>query len=335
MPFSPTSPEPEQPPIWAVAGGLPSAYVVRAALHAAALIDAEGSIVSQARESYWHKATGGEFSAANLRVGEELLLDAGLLVERNGRLHLTKGLEELLEGSIEDATAAVVLEASSLSGTADALEHTSELEVLVPDPRRREELLVAQARRFDDRRRRLIGEIGEEVVLTAARHELTLLNRDDLARRVRRVSLDSDALGYDISAPRLIGEPRLLEVKASTGGDQPSGSTSHATRRMSGLATQTGLWSSAVSPIRRSVLGRFAAGVTPRASETGCHPTQKEDAGRAPNWRSGRLSCCRTCRPQLSEPLEVQPRMPRERRTVAFQVGLIPETPSGDFPRFQ
>ncbi|MFN8215215.1 MAG: DUF3883 domain-containing protein [Solirubrobacterales bacterium] len=222
MSFSPTSPEPGQPPSWAAAGGLPSAYVIRAALHAAALIDAEGSIVGQARESYWHKATGGEFSAANLRIGEELLLDTGLLVERGGRLQLTKALEELLEGSIDDATAAVALEASSLWGLADELEPTSGLEVLVPDARRREELLIARARRFDDRRRRLIGEIGEEVVLTAARQELTSLNRGDLARRVRRVSLDSDALGYDISAPRLVGEPRLLEVKATTGGDQPT-----------------------------------------------------------------------------------------------------------------
>lgn len=222
MSFSPTSPEPGQPRSWAADGGLPSAYVVRAALHAAAMIDANGSIVGQARESYWHKATGGEFSAANLRVGEELLLDIGLLIERGGRLHLTKGLEELLEGSIEDATATVALEATSISGLEDALEPTSALELLVPDARRREELLIARARRFDDRRRRSVGEIGEEVVLTAARDELTSLNRGDLARLVRRVSLDSDALGYDISAPRLVGEPRLLEVKATTGGDQPT-----------------------------------------------------------------------------------------------------------------
>lgn len=33
---------------------------------------------------------------------------------------------------------------------------------------------------------------------------------------MRRVSLLSDELGYDISAPRLVGDARLLEVKATT-----------------------------------------------------------------------------------------------------------------------
>jgi Domain of unknown function (DUF3883) len=221
MSFSHISPEPPPRRSWMGAGGLPSAYVVRAALHAAALIDAAGSMVGQARESYWHKATGGEFSAANLRVGEDLLLDTGLLIERGGRLHLTTGLEELLEGSIDDATVALALEAGSLPGMAGPVDPGPELEALVPDAERREELLIARAQRFDDRRRRLIGEIGEEVVLAAARQELNSMNREDLARSVRRVSLDSDALGYDINAPRLVGQPRLLEVKATTNDGQP------------------------------------------------------------------------------------------------------------------
>lgn len=221
MSSSPTSPEPQPPRSWAAAGGLPSAYILHAALHAAALIDAEGSIVDQARESYWHRATGGEFSAATLRIGEELLLDTGLLVERDGRLHLTSALAMLLEGSVEDAGAGVALEASSLIDFPDQHPASAELQALVPDAQRREELLLALAQRFDDRRRRLIGDIGEGLVLSAAREELTSLNRPDLARRVRRVSLESDALGYDITAPRLLGEPRFLEVKATTGADEP------------------------------------------------------------------------------------------------------------------
>src|SRR4051794_4270699 len=220
MSYSPTSPEPSGQPRWAGAGGLPTPYVARAALHAASLIDIEGSLISQARESYWHKASGGEFSAASIAVGEQLLLDTGLLVERDGRLHPAHRLEEILDGSIEDALFALALEASSQRGAID-LQPEQGLADLVPDPERREELLISRAPRFDDRQRRLVGEIGEELVLSVARKELEELNRSDLARRVRRVSLESDALGYDISAPRLIGRPRMLEVKATTRTEDP------------------------------------------------------------------------------------------------------------------
>lgn len=220
MSYLPTSPDPDRSPVWATTSGLPTPYVARAALHAAAMIDAEGSPVSQARESYWHKATGGEFSAASIAVGEALLIDLGLLFERNGRLHPTAALEELLEGSLEDALSTLALEASCL--TTDSINGPGDLEDLVPDPERREEMLLVRATRFDDRLRRRIGELGEEIALNAARSELLRLNRPDLARLARRVSLVSDALGYDISAPRLIGRPRLLEVKSTTREEDPT-----------------------------------------------------------------------------------------------------------------
>lgn len=89
----------------------------------------------------------------------------------------------------------------------------------MPDPQGREELLLARAQRFDDQAQCLIGEIGEELVVTAARQELAELGRADLARGVRRVSLVSDTLGYDVSAPRTSGRPRLLEVKSTTRAD--------------------------------------------------------------------------------------------------------------------
>ena len=45
---------------------------------------------------------------------------------------------------------------------------------------------------------------------------LRALGHHDLARAVRRVSLVSDQLGYDIRAPHIERPPRLLEVKATT-----------------------------------------------------------------------------------------------------------------------
>jgi hypothetical protein len=172
--------------------------------------------VVQARESYWHKATGGIFSASDLAVGEELLRDTGMVFERGERLFLSSKLEEMLDGSIDDAIAGLALEALCLPCAEGAGVSVGSLSALVQDEQKREELLLARAQRFDDSVQRLTGEIGEELVVSAAREELLGLGREDLARAVRRVSLTSDALGYDVNAPRLIGRPRLLEVKSTT-----------------------------------------------------------------------------------------------------------------------
>jgi hypothetical protein len=89
------------------------------------------------------------------------------------------------------------------------------LSELIPDADRREEILRALGRRFDDAYRRLVGAIGEKVVVARAREELEDLGYPDLARAVRHVSLETDQAGYDVSAPRVTGRPRLLEVKAT------------------------------------------------------------------------------------------------------------------------
>ncbi len=94
----------------------------------------------------------------------------------------------------------------ALAGLADVL----------PDPDRREELLAALGRRFDDRLRREIGELGELIVVDGLRDQLSVLGYPDLARAVRHVSLETDQAGYDISAPRIGGGTRLIEVKATT-----------------------------------------------------------------------------------------------------------------------
>jgi hypothetical protein len=170
----------------------------------------------EARESYWHKATGGIFTASDLAIGEALLKDTGLVLERENRLFLTTQLEEMLDGLSEDAISGLALEALCLVSPREAPKSAESLVELVPDAQKREELLLARAQRFDDSTRRLIGEIGEELVVSSARRELAELGRQDLARAVRRVSLSSDVLGYDINAPRIIGPPRLLEVKSTT-----------------------------------------------------------------------------------------------------------------------
>ncbi|WP_376773577.1 protein NO VEIN domain-containing protein [Nonomuraea endophytica] len=66
---------------------------------------------------------------------------------------------------------------------------------------------------IDPEARARIGALGEEFVKAACEAELTDLGRDDLGKQVARVSLISDGFGYDISAPNIRGELRLLEIK--------------------------------------------------------------------------------------------------------------------------
>ncbi|HWX98140.1 MAG TPA: DUF3883 domain-containing protein [Solirubrobacteraceae bacterium] len=213
-------------------GVLPSLHVARAALHVAAIVDQRGSMAAEAEESYWHHATGGTFAPADLDRGERLLLDAGLLVDRNGKLTPTPQLAQLLEGSAPDALAALTRRVIAVIAPTDLEEPAAaaQLAELVPDAARREQLLMDLQRRFDDTRQRLIGEVGEELVMGAARSELRAMGRGDLAREVQRVSLLSDQLGYDIRAPRVTGARRLLEVKATTAAATPSSLAIHLSR---------------------------------------------------------------------------------------------------------
>ena len=206
-------------PSWAGPAGLPTGHAVGAAIHVAATIDARGSRIVDAHESYWHKATGGLFAPPDLDRGQRLLVDCGLVEERDGTLYPRAELQQILAGAAEDAVAAIYSRAVELQQEAaawSASEADAELTDLIPDPARREELLLALARRYDDAQRRLIGAIGEEVVVAALRTELASLGYPELARSVRHLSRESDQLGYDVSAPRVVGANRLIEVKATT-----------------------------------------------------------------------------------------------------------------------
>jgi Domain of unknown function (DUF3883) len=199
---------------------LPSLHVVRAALHVGSILGDRAAPVLDARESYWHHATGGTFSPADLRLGEQLLIDCRLLTVEDGHLIPTQPLGALLDGTVEDAIAFLCKSIlSDAVATQDDRKSIGELdralEPLLGDEERRRELLLELGRRFDDTRTSLIGAIGEECVVEHARSELRDLGHRDLARAVRRVSLVSDQLGYDVVAPRIDGRPRLLEVKTA------------------------------------------------------------------------------------------------------------------------
>lgn len=204
-------------PSWAGPIGLPSRHIAHAALHVAAVIDVRGSAEADARESYWHRATGGRFPPADLLRGQALLIDIGLLVQDLRVLRPTDALTDLLSGSSDDAIAALawrVLATGAATHRSAVLEGA--LAELIPDDVRREEMLLHLAQRFDAAARAEVGDAGERLVLEALRAELVQLGRPDLARDVCRVSLISDQLGYDIRAPRIDGSFRRVEVKATT-----------------------------------------------------------------------------------------------------------------------
>jgi hypothetical protein len=210
-------------PIGADATGKPTAFVIDAALHAATVLDKRGSRLEDAVASYWNHAIGASFSPVDLRVGERLLIDCCLVVERGQSLYPTDALLDLLDGTVEDARAAVLsLALTRLQELRGAAVGPAAIQSAVTDASRREELLMALSRKFDDEYRKTIGGIGERIVLANVRTELHDLGHHDLARATRRVSLLSDLLGYDISAPRISGPNRLLEVKSTT--QEPSGS---------------------------------------------------------------------------------------------------------------
>lgn len=80
-------------------------------------------------------------------------------------------------------------------------------------------------RKFDpalrDARNRQLGKSGEERVFFAEQSGLRATGRDDLARKVRWVSVeDGDGAGYDIRSFDLAGRERLIEVKTTTGHKQ-------------------------------------------------------------------------------------------------------------------
>lgn len=195
---------------------VPTRHQVEAARHVAALLSPRGSHADEVRESYWRHATGGSLPPSDLVAGEQLLDACGLVIRQDGRLIPKPELSEILDGTPEDAAFAIAYRLVTANrGVVVGGSSDMGVESLFPDALERERFLVMVGQHHDEVLRRELGSIGEEVVVTTAREELNRLGRKDLAKEVRRLSLQSDQLGYDVSAPRVDGPSRLLEVKAT------------------------------------------------------------------------------------------------------------------------
>ncbi|MCV0384757.1 MAG: hypothetical protein K5799_15150 [Erythrobacter sp.] len=207
-------------PAWATRDGMPSAHLLRAALHAGRLIDSQGSAVGAVDLAYIIYPSDGLFPPTDLRVGLQLLVDCDLVFRDEDAVRPFQGLSELVALPDADAVASllslVVTHRATFLSSTPTQEATGELaDGLGLPPEQREALLLALARRHDDTLDAAIGAMGEDFVVDEAKSQLRALGLDHLVPGVRRVSLISDALGYDVVAPATQGS-RRLEVKTST-----------------------------------------------------------------------------------------------------------------------
>lgn len=178
----------------------PTLHELRAGLHVAGLIDAHGNSVQSARDAYQHASTGAQHPVENLMIGERLLVAAGFLVEHDDELLPTSAMMVLVSLTREEGLAALAA-AFGLHTLGSGL-GSHELDI----DHDAEQLRAAY------------GAAGEEAVVFACREQLAGLGREDLVQGVQRVSLISDVLGYDVAAPALGGNLRLLEVKTESSG---------------------------------------------------------------------------------------------------------------------
>lgn len=210
----------------------PTAFQLQAAVHVARILTLAGNSPQSLAASYERIPTGGLYRARDFQAGQVLLHRAGLAsVDPAGHVHATEKLLRLRD--LPDDVAAETLLFDLLStepplwlyavAPEDEVQWENvpdadqvALRQLIADAARREALLLSLARTIDAARLADIGTDGEEYVLAACRSYLCGQNRPDLADEVRRVSLTSDQLGYDVTSPDTAGHRHRIEVKTAS-----------------------------------------------------------------------------------------------------------------------
>jgi hypothetical protein len=152
-----------------------------------------------------------------LEVEEEVIKPTDELLEIC-RLPENEAMEVLLLATVERVPPVWIFaacEGTQLAPEAIPDNDWAVFKSIVQDPARREEFLLSLGRRFDMEEAAAIGSEGEIFVAQRCREELTRLGQPSLADSVRRVSLVSDQLGYDVVAPTVANEPWRIEVKTT------------------------------------------------------------------------------------------------------------------------
>ena len=210
----------------------PTAFQLQAAVLASRVIDVAGNTEPSLALSYDKRATGGLYRAQDLVAGHALLVRAGLVTITDDGRHIPS--EQLVDlcSFPDDVAAEVLLHELLLSEPPLWLyaavvedevrwENVPEadqdaLSQLLADAARREALLLTLGRTLDAQHLADIGATGEDYVVNACQRHLTARSRPDLAAAVHRVSLQSDALGYDVTSPDTTGHRHRIEVKTTS-----------------------------------------------------------------------------------------------------------------------
>ncbi|HLY54061.1 MAG TPA: hypothetical protein VKS60_00805 [Stellaceae bacterium] len=209
---------------------LPTPHELKAALWVARTLPEGGLSPDDARASYALAPSGGLYRTEDLAAAEARLSACGLVKRSGDRLKPSQELLELRTLPISEAAEVLLVAISErdpplwLSAVGDDIELAVEIipdgdlrtfEAIISEPERREAILLALGRKVASAEAADQGADGENYVVAVCRARLVALGREDLARGVRRVSLLSDQLGYDVVSPTVQGAAWRLEVKAA------------------------------------------------------------------------------------------------------------------------
>ncbi len=211
-------------------GSTPTSFELHAALIVARLVPDNGCSDSSFRASFSGVSTGGLYREQHLIRGQQILELAGLIIVSDAWCRPTAELQNLLSFP-QDLAAELLLQRvllthpplwlfAAISDETVQWENIPDddaraLRQAIDEADRREALLLALGRKFDQDRFTELGSQGEDHVVDRCRDHLLERGREDLAQEVKKVSDYSDQLGYDVSSPDTIGIRHRLEVKTT------------------------------------------------------------------------------------------------------------------------
>ena len=215
---------------FAMSGSLPSRYLLRSAARVLSIVGRTQHTEFEVRSSYRATASGGILSTGGLLRAERWLLDNGWMIRDGVGLSATRRALMLPNHEAEvsrELVRTILLDSPPTWLGAVAVRGEIRPEFLplqaarvlgeMFSPEERDSLLLAAAEKYDAAALLSMGEAAEESVVVVCRTLLEERGRADLVPRVRRVSLISDAVGYDIQTPNLAGMDCRLEVKCFRG----------------------------------------------------------------------------------------------------------------------
>lgn len=207
---------------------IPSRHQLDAAIRVASVLTTEERNLRSVRAGYEHLPSDGIFGTSDLIEGESLLIAAGLARLKQDKLSLAHDVGVLGSHDLLAARELVLTQlllnqvptwlpiATATGGLRPELiptEAEEQLADIVVDPNRREALLLNLGQKYEADALSILGAVGEKAVLEECIRTLVDSDTPHLADQVARVSLVSDALGYDITSPTVNGDIRRLEVK--------------------------------------------------------------------------------------------------------------------------